>query len=276
MKIGIIGGSGIYKMDAISTAEEFRMDTPFGKPSAPILKATLDNTELFFIPRHGKEHSLLPHEINYRANIYALKDLGVHFIISISAVGSLKEEYPPGSFVLPDQFIDWTRGRRERTFFGNGIIAHVSNANPVDEYLQKKIFESARENNLPCHKGGIYLCIEGPQFSSKAESHLFRSLGGDVIGMTNIPEAYLAKEANISYASLAMVTDYDCWKDKPACVEDILGIMKGSALKAQLILRQSFPKIKEKPSHKDNYAALMTPMEKLSSHQKEIVSTLLS
>ncbi|MCY4523487.1 MAG: S-methyl-5'-thioadenosine phosphorylase [Halobacteriovoraceae bacterium] len=276
LKIGIIGGSGIYSMDSISIIEQIDKDTPFGKPSGPVIKAQLKDAELYFIARHGSGHTLLPHEINYRANIYALKSMGIKYIISITAVGSLQEQYPPGTFVLPGQYIDWTKGKRERTFFGNGIVAHVSTANPIESQLQKIIFDFCRENSFTCHRGGTYICIEGPQFSSKAESNLYRSMGADIIGMTNLPEAYLAKEAGIAYASLAMVTDYDCWRDKDACVEDILKVMKETAKKAQHIIKGSILKIIENPFNypKENHLGLMTPIENLNPTQKEIATVI--
>ena len=267
----------MYAMDSVSIIEEVDEETPFGRPSAPVVKAKIDDVELCFIARHGKGHTLLPHEINYRANIYALKRLGVQYVISVTAVGSLREEYSPGSFVLPDQYIDWTKGKRKRTFFGDGIVAHVSTADPVNPLMQKIIFDFCQEISLPCHRGGTYICIEGPQFSSKAESHFYRSIGADIIGMTNIPEAYLAKEAGLAYAPLAMVTDYDCWRDKSACVEDILKIMKDTAAKAQLIIKGSVEKIAKNPFDfpKENRQGLMTPLKNLNQKQKEIVDTLL-
>ena len=275
-KIGIIGGSGVYAMDSVDIMREVDEDTPFGRTSTPVALARIGNAEVCFIARHGKGHTLLPHEINYRANIYALKRLGVKYVISVTAVGSLREEYSPGHFVLPGQYIDWTKGKRERTFFGNGIVAHVSTADPINPTLREIIFDFCEEKSVPCHRGGAYICIEGPQFSSKAESHFYRSIGADIIGMTNIPEAYLAKEAGLAYACLAMVTDYDCWRDKSACVEDILKIMKETATKAQSVIKGSVEKIAKNPFvfPKENRLGLMTPMESLNQKQKEIVDIL--
>ncbi|MEX1099851.1 MAG: MTAP family purine nucleoside phosphorylase, partial [Bacteriovoracaceae bacterium] len=195
---GFIGGSGLYHLEGVKVLDEIAVETPFGEPSDKILKLELDKTNFYFLPRHGKNHALSPSELNYRANIYALKKLVVNTFVSVSAVGSLKENLCPTHFVVPDQFIDWTKGQRKRTFFENGIVGHVSCAYPVNETLRKRIQEAIAETDIHYHGSGTYICIEGPQFSSRAESELYRSFGADVIGMTNVPEAYLAKEAGMA------------------------------------------------------------------------------
>ncbi len=276
-KIGIIGGSGVYNIDGIKLVNEHKIDTPFGSPSSEIIEAKLADTDFYFIPRHGKEHSFHPSEVNYRANIFALKKLGVDYIISISAVGSLKEELPPTTFVLVDQFIDWTKGKRARTFFENGIVGHVSCADPIEKSLQKILEESCKKTNLKYSVGGTYICIEGPQFSSRAESNLYRSFGASVIGMTNVPESYLAKEAGMAYATIAMVTDFDCWKDEHCTVDEIMAVMKTNNQNAQKLLLDALPRLREsKPDFpRENEIGIMTPKERWSASQSETLSVLL-
>ena len=210
VRIGVIGGSGLYDMDELADRRELAVSTPFGKPSAPYVLGTLDGRRVAFLARHGRGHRLLPSELNYRANIYGFKTLGVEWIISASAVGSLQEAYPPLDIVVPDQFFDRTRGRVS-TFFGRGLVAHITFAHPVCGTLSTLAIESARSVGATVHSGGTYVCMEGPQFSTLAESRLYRSWGMDIIGMTNLQEAKLAREAEICYATLALVTDYDCW-----------------------------------------------------------------
>lgn len=235
--IGIIGGSGLYKI-GIENSYEVDIDTPFGKPSDKILIGTLKGVKYAFLPRHGKGHRIMPSEINYRANIFALKKLGVEKVLSISAVGSMKEDIPPGKMVLPDQFIDFSK-KRESTFFGNGIVAHVSMAEPVCNVFRNTIKNVIESLGYPLQYGGTYLCMEGPQFSTKAESFLWRSMNIDVIGMTNMPEAKLAKEAEICYVTLALSTDYDCWheEEKAVSVETIIKTLNDNVEKAQNILK---------------------------------------
>jgi 5'-methylthioadenosine phosphorylase len=276
-KIGVIGGSGVYNLGSVKVIAEHKVDTPYGNPSSEIIEGEIDGHRVLFLPRHGKGHTLLPSEVNYRANIYALKSLGVQYTISISAVGSLKEEYPPTTFVLVDQFIDWTKGKRERTFFGNGIVGHVSTALPVEVSLQKFLANCCNELEIAHSVGGSYICIEGPQFSSKAESNIYRSFGADVIGMTNVPEAYLAKEAGMAFATVAMVTDYDCWKEEHCTLEEIMGYMKKNNEAAKKLIEYAIPKLsKNLPSFvKENTNAIMSSMDNLSSEQKIIISQLL-
>lgn len=221
--LGIIGGSGLYQIDGLK-GEWVKVETPFGAPSDDIFVGELEGQEIAFLPRHGRGHIYTPSTINYRANIYALKSLGVTDILSVSAVGSLKKEYEPGHFVFVDQFIDRTFAR-EKTFFGNGLVAHVSMANPICPRLSQMAQLSAIEAGAHTHKNGTYMVMEGPQFSSKAESELYRSWNCDVIGMTNMPEAKLAREAQIPYATIAMVTDYDCWNEEHDHV-DVASVVK--------------------------------------------------
>lgn len=210
VQIGIIGGSGLYDMEELTDRTEVRLSTPFGDPSGPYVTATLRGRRVAFLARHGAGHRILPSELNFRANLYGFKLLGVERIFSASAVGSLKEEYPPLDVVVPDQFFDRTRGRIS-TFFGGGIAGHVSFAHPVCPDLSRIAFESAQAAGAHAHRGGTYVCIEGPQFSTLTESQLYRSWGMDVIGMTNLQEAKLAREAEMCYTTIALVTDYDCW-----------------------------------------------------------------
>ena len=210
VSIGIIGGSGLYDMAELTDREERILGTPFGDPSAPYVIGTLRGKRVAFLARHGLGHRLSPSELNFRANIYAFKLLGVEYILSASAVGSLKEEYKPMDLVIPDQFVDRTRGRIS-TFFGDGLVAHVGFAHPFCKHLSRIAFESANAAGATVHKGGTYVCMEGPQFSTLAESRLYRSWGADIIGMTNLQEAKLAREAEICYTTIALVTDYDCW-----------------------------------------------------------------
>ncbi|GAB4017454.1 MAG: S-methyl-5'-thioadenosine phosphorylase [Bdellovibrio sp.] len=275
-KIGIIGGSGVYSLDKIKVLDEIYVDTPFGKPSDAIIKAMVEDTECYFLARHARGHKVLPHEVNYRANIYALKKLGVRYLISVSAVGSLKEEHAPTKFVLPDQFIDWTKGKRERTFLGNGIVGHVSVAHPVSKELQEIIAYNCEQLKLNYSKGGSYICIEGPQFSTKAESNIYRGFGADIIGMTNVPEAFLAKEAAMAYATIAMVTDYDCWKEEHCTVEEIMKVMVQNNQNVQKLLLNLIPSLNKSKFQvdKENISAIMTPKDALSSFNREIVEVL--
>ncbi|MCX7770874.1 MAG: S-methyl-5'-thioadenosine phosphorylase [Proteobacteria bacterium] len=235
--IGIIGGSGLYNI-GLENSREIEIETPFGNPSDKIIVGELKGVKFAFLPRHGRGHRIMPSEINYRANIYALKSLGVKRILSISAVGSMKEEISPGCLVLPDQFIDFTK-MRENTFFGDGIVAHVSMAEPVCPSFFEIIRKVILSRGYPLKEGGTYICIEGPQFSTKAESFLWRSMGVDVIGMTNMPEAKLAREAEMCYVTLALATDYDCWHqvEEAVSVESIIKILNENVEKSKDIVR---------------------------------------
>lgn len=244
--LGIVGGSGFYTLPGLENARWERVDSPFGKPSDDILFADIDGLPLRFLPRHGRGHKVPPSSINYRANIDALKRAGVTDLVSVSACGSLKEDYAPGHFVLVDQFIDRTFAR-EKSFFGAGLVAHVSVADPVSPLLVAALEAAARAEAIEHTRGGTYLVMEGPQFSTRAESHLYRSWGCDVIGMTNMPEAKLAREAEICYATVAMVTDYDCWHDDHAAVDvaSVIAVMTANTEKAQRLvgrLARDFPR----------------------------------
>ncbi len=226
IKIGIIGGSGVYNIEDLKNIREYSINTPFGKPSEKIVVGEIESKKVAFLPRHGRGHFISPTEINAQANIYALKLLGVEFILSISACGSLKEEIKPRDFVLPDQLYDRTKFRKP-TFFGNGIVGHISFAQPYCESLRKLVYSCAKSLGITMHYGGTYVCIEGPQFSTKAESNVYRSYGFDIIGMTALPEAKLAREAEICYVTIALVTDYDVWKEGyEVSVEEVLANMK--------------------------------------------------
>ena len=244
--LGIIGGSGLYELDGLSNMRKHVLKTPFGKTSDKILSAKYKNIDVYFLPRHNKNHNVAPHKINYRANIYAFKMLGVTDVISVSAVGSLKNELKPGSLVLVDQFIDRTTGRKN-TFFDDTCVAHVSMAKPVSSQLLELIYQS-RKNSAKIKKGGTYIAIEGPQFSTLAESLLYKSWKCDVIGMTNMPEARLAREAELGYASIAMVTDYDCWHKghDNVTVAQIISIMKKNTSSVKTLLRSIFENLNNK------------------------------
>ena len=217
-KFGVIGGSGLYQIEGLQNVRELEVKTPFGKPSDKLILGKLSGAELVFLPRHGRGHCWLPTEVNFRANIFAMKKLGVERIISVSAVGSLRKEIAPGHLVVPDQFIDRTT-QRPSTFFGRGIVAHVSLADPFCPELSGELLRAAQAAGALAHNGGVYLCMEGPQFSTRAESNLYRAWGADIIGMTNLQEAKLAREAEICFGTLAMATDYDCWNEEAGNVE---------------------------------------------------------
>jgi len=237
-EIGIIGGTGLYQMDGFTDVREVAVPTPFGPPSDSVMVGSLEGQSVAFLPRHGRGHRILPHELNFRANVFAMKALGVEWILSVSAVGSLKERYEPLHVVVPDQFIDRTQ-QRKSTFFGRGLVAHVAFAHPLCPNLSKVIVEACVDAGATHHVGGTYVCMEGPQFSTLAESELYRSWGADLIGMTNLQEAKLAREAEICYATLAMVTDYDCWHPDHDAVtaEQILGILGRNSETARKVLR---------------------------------------
>ena len=240
--IGVIGGSGVYDIEGLEKAEWITVDSPFGAPSDQLLTGELDGQKVVFLPRHGRGHPLPPSRLNFRANIDALKRAGVTEILSVSAVGSLKEELTPGTFVLCDQFIDRTV-QRERSFFDAGLTAHVSLAEPTCTRLMDVLQQGAEAEGIPVHRGGTYLCIEGPQFATRAESELYRQWGCDVIGMTNMPEARLAREAELCYTTIAMVTDYDCWHDDHdnVSVEAVIKVLLANADKARALVRRAVP-----------------------------------
>jgi 5'-methylthioadenosine phosphorylase len=236
-QIGIIGGSGLYDMPGVTDREEVNVTTPFGEPSAPYLLGTLRGKRVAFLARHGGGHRVSPSELNFRANIFGMKTLGVEFIVSASAVGSLKEEYKPADIVIPDQFFDRTKGRPS-SFFGRGLVGHVGFAHPFCKILSGIAYESGTTSGATIHKGGTYVCMEGPQFSTLAESRLYRSWGMDIIGMTNLQEAKLAREAEICYTTIALVTDYDCWHPDhdSVTVEMVMSTLSKNAATAQQII----------------------------------------
>ncbi|RMF77068.1 MAG: S-methyl-5'-thioadenosine phosphorylase [Acidobacteria bacterium] len=247
IRVGVIGGSGLYEIEELTDRREVTVDTPFGPPSDRLLVGRLEGLEVAFLPRHGRGHRLLPTELNFRANIWALKSLGVEWIISASAVGSLDGNVRPLDVVVPDQFIDRTRHRVD-TFFGDGLVAHVSLADPVCSVLRGVLVESLREVGARVHDGGTYLCMEGPQFSTRAESNLYRAWGATVIGMTNLQEARLAREAEICYATLALVTDWDCWKDDedPVSVDAVVERLGRNARTARETVRRAVGRLPER------------------------------
>ena len=282
-KIGVIGGSGLYKMDALKDVEEIEIETPFGKPSDALIVGKLEDTTVAFLPRHNRNHTLLPSELPFRANIYAMKKLGVEYIISASAVGSLKEEVKPLDMVVPDQFIDRTKSRAS-TFFGEGIIAHIAFGDPICNNLAQILADAIDSLNLPdvtLHRGGTYVCMEGPAFSTKAESKLYRSWDATVIGMTNLTEAKLAREAEIAYTTLALVTDYDCWHPEhdSVTVEMVVGNLQKNAVNAQKVIQETVKRISKNPpkseAHSALKTALFTPLDKAPINTKEKLKVIL-
>lgn len=241
MTIGVIGGSGLYEIEGLADIEEVSLDTPFGAPSDVFMTGVLGDVKMVFLPRHGRGHRYLPSEVPYRANIFGMKKLGVQRIISVSAVGSMKEEIAPGDIVIPDQFFDRTQGKRPATFFGQGVTGHVQFADPVCQELAKVLYAAGQNAGARVHQGGTYICIEGPNFSTRAESTIYRSWGVDVIGMTNIPEARLAREAEICYGTVALATDYDCWHDShdDVTVEAVLEIIHQNVSMARNIIKHA-------------------------------------
>lgn len=240
IKVGVIGGSGLYQMNELKNIEEITISTPFGEPSDAFITGTLDDIPIAFLSRHGRGHRILPSEINYRANIYGFKKLGVEWLISVSAVGSMKEHIAPLDIVIPDQMFDQTK-RRIGTFFGSGVVGHIGFAHPLCPNLAGLLERSSKQTGIKTHMGGTYICIEGPQFSTKAESRIYRQWGVDIIGMTNLPEAKLAREAEICYATMALVTDYDCWHESEEIVtiESVIAYLMKNVNNARNILRSA-------------------------------------
>ncbi len=261
--IGVIGGSGLYGMEGFTEVEEVVVETPFGAPSDVLVGGRLAGRKVYFLPRHGRGHRLLPHELNHRANIWALRSVGVRWVIAVTAVGSLKEEYEPRDIVLPDQFFDRTSRRAEHTFFGGGIAAHISFAEPVSRGLRGILKEAAEGKVRRVHDGGTYVNMDGPAFSTRAESEANRRQGFDVIGMTNLGEAKLAREAEMALATLAMITDYDCWKEEeePVSTQTVVGHLMANAESARAIVAEAVAKIPEEPNWEEHRAlegALLT------------------
>ena len=280
MKVGIIGGSGLYNLKELEKVKKVQLDTPFGKPSSDFLTGEVHDIPVIFIPRHGLGHVLLPTEIPFRANIWGLKKLGVTHLISVGAVGSLKEEIIPGHMVFPDQFIDLTR-HRTSTFFGNGVVAHVQFGDPVCPKLSEKLVQAARAVGATFHLGGTYICMEGPAFSSRAESLLYRSWGADVIGMTNAQEAKLAREAEMAFASIALATDYDCWhiSESEVNVEDIIKVMHENVETARRIIVETLRNLPPDFPNSQQDAlkfALITEKSKIPQKTRSDLDLLLS
>jgi 5'-methylthioadenosine phosphorylase len=279
--VGIIGGSGLYALDGLTDLRESRVTTPFGEPSDALIHGRLGDTEMVFLPRHGRGHRFTPSEVNYRANVFALKEAGVNWIISVSAVGSLREPIVPGHVVLVDQFIDRTRGSRASTFFGGGVVAHVPFGDPVCETLRGYLGHAARQAGATVHDGGTYVVMEGPAFSTRAESELYRSWGASVIGMTNLPEAKLAREAEISYATLAMATDYDCWHPghDDVNVEQVVAVINANVSLAKRIVAAAVPHIAAHdgpcPQHGALAGAIMTAPDAMNPETRDALAPLI-
>ena len=278
--IGVIGGSGLYAMEALTDVREESVSTPFGLPSDTVVIGDLGATRFYFLPRHGRGHRIAPHKVNYRANVYALKLLGAHQIVSFSAVGSLREELPPGDIVMVDQYVDRTRSRAGTFFDEPGFVAHVGLADPVDAALSQTLGAAARAAGANVHDRGTYLCMEGPQFSTRAESNLYRSWGCDVIGMTGMPEAKLAREAELPYASMALVTDYDCWHEHAPDVtgNEILAVMAKNVARARATLAgvKTWPNADESPATRALAGAIFTSPESIPPKQRERLALLVS
>lgn len=279
VKIGIIGGSGLYQMAGLTDTREIRVKTPFGDPSDAIVVGTLEGRRVAFLARHGRGHLFSPSEINYRANICAMKMLGVEQIISVSAVGSLREDLPPMDFLIPDQFFDRTRGR-QATFFGGGVVAHIAFDKPTCKRLSKLLAEACERAGVKAHNGGTYICMEGPAFSTLAESHTYRQLRFDVIGMTNLTEAKLAREAELCYATFAMITDYDCWHPEhdSVTVEMIIGYLNKNAENVQRAIREAVRTLGDERNCKCGSAvahAILTDRKKIPAAAKKRLAPII-
>ncbi|MEM7215281.1 MAG: S-methyl-5'-thioadenosine phosphorylase [Pseudomonadota bacterium] len=278
--LAIIGGTGLYNIEGLEIVSETEVETPFGRPSAPVKKMRLGDREILFLPRHGTGHSYLPHEINYRANIFALKQSGARMVIGFSAVGSLRQAIAPGDFSIPSQYLDLTKGKRDYTFFGNGIAAHVSTAVPTCPDLSGWIKQTAQENSVKLHMDKIYACVEGPRLGTKAESFFMRGAGCDLVGMTNVPEVFLAREAQLSYATICIATDYDCWLDDPeqhVTVQAVIERFGQSLEKAKTLLiallKAPLPVVDE--SYRRSLdMAILTPDSALGSEQLAMLEVL--
>ncbi len=280
MIIGVIGGSGLYEIEGLTDIEEVKVETPFGDPSDLYVTGVLNGVKLVFLPRHGRGHTFLPSEVNYRANIFGMKKLGVERIISVSAVGSMKEEIVPGHIVIPDQFFDRTQGQRSSTFFGNGLVGHTQFADPICADMATLVCEAAVEAGATVHKGGTYICIEGPNFSTRAESNIYRSWGVDIIGMTNIPEARLAREAEICYTTVALATDYDCWyaEHDDVSVDAVIAVIKQNVAMARNIIKIAAGKVaKTRPCSCGEALkfAVMTSPDKISGEIRKDLDLLI-
>ncbi len=279
--LAIIGGTGLYDLAALETTERIEGDTPFGRPSGPVLHGRVGAAPVLFLARHGAGHRLLPHEVNYRANIFALKRAGATLVLGVSAVGSLAEEVAPGDLAMPEQYVDWTRGGRAGTFFGAGVAAHVSTATPVSAALVDAAAASAQALGITLHRGLTYACVEGPRLGTRAESHLLRQAGCHLVGMTNVPEAFLAREAQMAYATIGIVTDYDCWMDDPArhvSVDRIFALYGSSLAKVHALLAHLLEQapVAPEPAIRSALAgAMLTPLDALTPAQRAWLDVLL-
>ncbi len=278
--LAIIGGTGLYDIEGVELVSEVEIDTPFGKPSAPVRTLKAGDREFLFLPRHGAGHAFLPHEINYRANIFALKKAGAKMLLGFSAVGSLREEIAPGDFSIPSQYLDLTKGKREYTFFGNGIAAHVSTAIPTCPDLSSWVSKTAEKNNIGLHTDKTYACVEGPRLGTKAESFFMRGAGCDLVGMTNVPEVFLAREAQLSYATICIATDYDCWMEDPehhvtvqAVIERFGGSLSNAKVLLMKLLEAPLPDVDE--TYRQALAmAVLTPDSALNENQRAMMEVL--
>jgi len=278
--LGIIGGSGLYELERLTDVEKLETTTPFGAPSDAMIAGTIGRTRLLFLPRHGRGHRIAPHRINYRANVLALKMAGAEQILSVSAVGSMKEDIHPGDMIIVDQFIDRTRHSIDTFFDDDGVVAHVEFAKPIDAQLASSLAGAAKRAGATVHEGGVYLCMEGPQFSTRAESDLYRSWGASVIGMTNLPEARLAREAELPYATLAMATDYDCWREghDAVTVDAVIAVMQGNVAKAKEIiveLAETVPDPTGRPATSALAGAIITNPSSISAAARDKLRPLL-
>ena len=280
--IGIIGGTGLYRMDGLEVNEVRQIDTPFGQPSAPVMLGRLGNRPIAFLARHGLKHHLLPSEINFRANIWALKSVGVRTLIGVSAVGSLREEIRPGDLALPAQYLDFTKGVRAASFFGRGMVAHVSTAHPTCASTSALLNRSAATLGLTLHREKTYACVEGPRLGTRAESFWLRTAGADLVGMTNVPEAFLALEAQLGYCTVAVATDYDCWLEDPAqhvSLEQVMSQFRDSLARVQQLIALAVREYRDddsRPCRQALRAAVITPREELTETQRAILDFLSS
>lgn len=280
VRLGVIGGSGVYRMDSVELVAEHRLDTPFGDPSDAIVETRIADRPVYFLPRHGRGHVLLPSEVPYRANVHAMKQLGITHLLAISAVGIMREAIHPGDMVLPDQIFDRTHGVRSSTFFGDGIAAHVAFADPFCDDLRHVLLAATKDVGVTTHAGGTYVCMEGPQFSTRAESHFYRrEVDATVIGMTALPEAKLAREAEMCYALLAMGTDYDCWHEaeEDVSVESVVAVLQANAARANHIVRaltERLPKTSACACHNAAQFAIITAPDAISQTAKERLNVL--
>ncbi|HET9105853.1 MAG TPA: S-methyl-5'-thioadenosine phosphorylase [Steroidobacteraceae bacterium] len=279
--IGIIGGTGLYRMEGLEVTRSTDIETPFGRPSGPVMLGRLGGRDIAFLPRHGLRHDLLPSEINFRANIWALKTVGVRTIIGVSAVGSLREEIRPGDLALPSQYLDFTKGLRPASFFGNGLVAHVSTAHPTCARTAALIARVAESLGQPIHRDKTYACVEGPRLGTRAESFWLRGAGADLVGMTNVPEAFLALEAQLGYCVITVATDYDCWLDDASqhvSAEQVIGQFKESLGRVQKLIAKAAAQYEEdesRPCRQALKSAMLTPRDQLTPEQRKLLDFLL-